>query len=569
MREVKHSANGPQRQAAWTSVNWRKANRLVRNLRQRIFRATQEGDYQKVRSLQKLMLRSQANRLVSVRRVTQINRGKNTAGVDKILVKTPEARGRLIEELADYQPWKAKPARRVYIPKANGQPRPLGIPTILDRSVQAVVKNALEPCWEAKFETNSYGFRPGRGCHDAMQKIYNLACPNRKKKWVLDADIKGAFDNICHDYLLEALGQFPAKELIRQWLKAGYLDKGVFHETKTGTPQGSVISPLLLNVALHGMEEVLGIQYDKTGRSRNSRGFVRYADDLVVFCETEEDAQNSKQILNSWLNKRGLALSEEKTKSVHLKQGFDFLGFNVKHYPAPKTSKTGYKLFIKPSKKSVLKIRRKLKEVWQNAQSGHTEALLTQLNPIIRGWANYFRIGVAKQTFEALDDWMFKRAVRHTKRKHPHKTWKWRKARYWGQLNPQSQSKWVFGDKKTGRYVLKFARFPIKRHTLVKGKASPDDPSLKEYWKTRERRKIQQLAPREQKLALKQKGRCRGCGVTLFNDEELHIHHLKPKKLGGTDEQDNLEVVHLYCHQQIHASKPVKMVRSVPKLLLE
>src|SRR5215831_4940846 len=193
-------ANGTERPTAWIAVDWPRANRMVRNLRWRIFRATQMGDWNKVRSLQQLMLRSYSNRLVSVRRVTQTNAGKETPGVDKVVVKTPEERGKLVDDLATVQPWKAKPTRRVYIPKANGKLRPLGIPVVKDRCLQAKVKNALEPSGVARFEGSSYGFRPGRDCHDAIEKIYGLACPHRKKKWVLDADIKGAFDNISHDH---------------------------------------------------------------------------------------------------------------------------------------------------------------------------------------------------------------------------------------------------------------------------------------------------------------------------------------------------------------------------------
>src|SRR5215468_6306662 len=239
------TANGPTRRTAWDAIDWRKAQRIVRNLRQRIFRATQVGDWRKVRSLQKLMLRSYSNVLLGVRQVTQVNAGKYTPGVDRLVVKTPAARGELVERLATFQPWRAKPVRRVYIPKANGKVRPLGIPTILDRCQQARVKNALEPSWEARFEGSSYGFRPGRGCHDAIEKIYGLARPNKTKKWVLDADIKGAFDNIGHEHLLKAIGQIPGKELIKQWLKAGYMEQGEFHTTEAGTPQGGVISPLL------------------------------------------------------------------------------------------------------------------------------------------------------------------------------------------------------------------------------------------------------------------------------------------------------------------------------------
>ncbi len=236
-------ANVTTRTTAWNSINWRKSTKIVRNLRQRIFRASQAGDLKKVRSLQKLLLRSYSNVVMSVRRVCQVNRGRNTAGVDKVLVKTPEARGKLVDELREYQPWRAKPARRVYIPKANGKRRPLGIPTIRDRCLQSIVKNALEPYWEAKFERSSYGFRPGRSCQDAMVRIFGLARSTSKRKIIVDADIKGAFDNIAHKPLLDAIAGFPARELIKQWLKAGYMEAETFEFdiVKVIHPRGEVI----------------------------------------------------------------------------------------------------------------------------------------------------------------------------------------------------------------------------------------------------------------------------------------------------------------------------------------
>src|SRR5947207_10281628 len=229
------SANGTEKQTDWKTINWKKANRTVRNLRQRIFRAAQEGNLKKVRSLQKLMVKSYSNRLVSVRRVTQINTGKDTPGLDKLVLKTPAARGRMVDVLAHYDLWKAKPARRVYIPKSNNKLRPLGIPVVIDRCLQAMVKNALEPAWEAQFEGSSYGFRPGRSCHDAIGKIYLLACPNKSKKWVLDADLRGAFDNISHDYLLKPTRPVPGRQLVKQRLKAGYSGQEVYYATERGT----------------------------------------------------------------------------------------------------------------------------------------------------------------------------------------------------------------------------------------------------------------------------------------------------------------------------------------------
>lgn len=240
----------------WADLNWKAATKVVRNLRQRIYRATQRNEWNKVRSLTSLMLKSKSNLLLAVRRVTQTNQGKKTAGVDNQLALNPQMRIQLIHEILKLNPWKAKPAKRIYIPKANGKKRPLGIPTLKDRVMQAVVKNALEPSWEARFEANSYGFRPGRSCHDAIEQVHTRL---RKggDEWILDADIKGAFDHISHEYILNALGAIPSRELIKQWLKAGYVEANKFNPRSTGTPQGGIVSPLLANLALDGLETEL------------------------------------------------------------------------------------------------------------------------------------------------------------------------------------------------------------------------------------------------------------------------------------------------------------------------
>lgn len=503
-------------------------------------------------------MRCYSNILVSVRRVTQTNKGKNTPGVDKLVVKTPKDRGILVEMLGILVKyaflWEPHPARRVYIPKPNGKQRPLGIPSIIDRCLQAIVKNALEPAWEALFERTSYGFRPGRSQHDAIGKIYLIARPNKTKKWVVDADIKGCFDNIAHEPLLKAIGNFPGRKLIHLWLKAGYVDNRAFHDTPAGTPQGGVISPLLANIALHGMEEALGVKYDNRGELKGKRAVVRYADDSVVFCETKEDAEEAVIVLNNWLRERGLTLSKEKTRIVHLKEGFDFLGFNIRHYAVTNTE-TGWKLLIKPSQKSVQEIRDKLRQNWQKLNSQDVKAIIGKLNPIIRGWCNYFRIGVSSETFSKLDYWMFHREHRYAKRMHPKKSDGWRTERYWGKLNLNRDDNWVFGDKHTGQYLLKFQWSAIERHTLIKGKSSPDDPNLKEYWEKRNKAKAKELIPSSQKIAKRQEFVCPICGESLFNGEDTHLHHIVPRHQGGKDTYSNLQLVHMFCHQQIHSKK--------------
>ena len=271
-----------------------------------------------------------------------------------------------------------------------------------------------------------------------------------------------------------------------------------------------------------------------------------------MFCETKEDAENAKFALNDWLSKKGLKLSSEKTKIVHLTEGFDFLSFNVRHYAVPH-SKTGWKLLTKPSKKSVQKIRDKLRLEWLKLIGHNVDVVIETLNPIIRGQANYYRTGVSTETFSHLDKWMFQRQYRYTKRIHPNKNWKWRQQRYWGRLNLDRQDNWVFGNKQTGRHLLKFSWFNIERHTLVQGKSSPDDPSLKEYWKQRNLAKAKDHAKSIQKIAQKQGCVCPICGDSLFNGEEIHKHHKIPRTAGGKDTYSNLQLVHLYCHQQIHS----------------
>jgi RNA-directed DNA polymerase len=511
--------SGPEGDAErWRQVDWRRAEADVRRLRQRIFTASRAGDLPRVRRLQKLMLRSRANTLVSVRRVTERNAGRLTAGVDGEVVLTPEAKLQLVNRVQqNTEPFKAMPVRRVYIPKPGGKQRPLGIPVILDRVHQARVVNALEPEWEARFEPRSYGFRPGRGCQDAIQAIHMTAKgKSARRVWALDADLASAFDLIAHDHIQSMIGTFPARGMIRAWLKAGVVEQGRLHRTEDGVPQGGVVSPLLLNVALHGMEMAAGVRYYQTGNSAGkavmgSAVLIRYADDFVALCHTRREALEIKARLAKWLAPRGLAFNEDKTRVVSLADGFDFLGFNVRRYRG--------KLLIKPSKAAIRRIRARLRSELRALRGHSAKAVIRRLNPIIRGWANYYRTHVAAEIFDELDQYLWRLTYKWARFSHANKSASWVIARYFGKFNRARQDRWVFGDRQGGSYMHRFSWTSIARHQTVWQGASPDDPELAEYWARRRSRSVLPITNTHRWLLKAQDGCCSICKTPLFADQ--------------------------------------------------
>jgi RNA-directed DNA polymerase len=460
----------------WESIDWNTVERKVKNLRQRIFRATRDQKWNQVRSLMKLMIRSYSNLLSSVRKVTQLNDGRKTAGVDNQLVLNDSRRVALVKRLSKYKLWNCSPARRVQIPKAGGKTRPLGILTVRDRVAQAILKNALEPSWECRFESHSYGFRPGRSCHDAVMQCWLRLNGRHKDSWVLDADIKGAFDNISHSFILDKIGKCPGRELIKQWLKAGYVEAEVFHATINGVPQGGVISPLLANIALDGMQSLLG----------GKMGFIRYADDFVVTARTKEQLLAIRPIIEEWLAERGLTLNTEKTKVVSINDGFNFLGFSVRRYSK--------KCLVKPQKDKVLEFLRSIREWLKNHSAVTPEIVIRHLNPVLRGWAYYYRHAVSKQVFSYVDHQVWLAIWKWCLDRHQRKGTNWVKQKYFTTLDERS---WVFfantnaeTAKRSRIYLINLSQIAIKRHTKVVGSACPDDPDLHEYWRTREEKKL-------------------------------------------------------------------------------
>ncbi len=568
--------NGPEDvDLDWDAVDWRLHEENVRRLRQRIFKAAQEGDLATVRNLQKLMLRSWSNTLVSVRQATQRNAGRKTAGIDGQVALTSPARTELTVQVhREASSWRPRPVKRVFIPKAGNRAklRPLGIPVIADRCHQGRVRNALEPEWEARFEPRSYGFRPGRGCHDAIQAIFTVCRgPLAKRVWALDADLAAAFDRIDHPRLLEALGSFPARDMIRDWLKAGVFEAGKgFAPTEEGTPQGGVISPLLLNIALHGLEEAAGVRYRNTTGDHagetvpGSPVVIRYADDLIAFCHSERQAQQVKALLAEWLAPRGLVFNEDKTRIVHLSAGCDFLGFNVRRYDG--------KLLIKPSKAALRRIRERLRTEMRALRGSNAAAVIAALAPVIRGWAAYYRGVVSKKAFSALDDYLWKLTYKWAVHSHAGKPKTWVSARYFGRFNKFRNDRWVFGDAASGAHLVKFSWTGIVRHTMVKGGASPDDPALASYWAERRQRVKPPLDRYTLRLLTRQDGRCPLCGDEMLSAEQppespedwerwwLHVvrravaasylvHHGRP----GSPDGEQTRLVHASCRRELQA----------------
>ncbi|MDQ3232557.1 MAG: group II intron reverse transcriptase/maturase, partial [Pseudobdellovibrionaceae bacterium] len=453
----------------WDSIDWPHIEQNVRRLQIRIAKATKEGRFGKVKALQWLLTHSFEAKLLATKRVTE-NKGGKTPGIDgKTWIKgRDKVKGAISLKRRGYN---TEPLRRVYIPKKNGKQRPLGIPTIRARAMQALHLLGLEPVTETLADRNSYGFRIGRSCADAIEQCFNIFCRKTSAQWVFEGDIKSCFDQISHEWLLNNTPM--DQEILGKWLKSGYIDKGRYHETRDGTPQGGIVSPALLNLTLRGLEA----EIKKATRTKDLVNVVVYADDFIVSARTRKILETKvKPTISKFLSERGLLLSEEKTLITHIDQGFDFLGFNVKRYKN--------QVLTKPAKKSIKSFLLNIRDCVEANKTAKTENLIKILNPKIIGWANYYKSVVSKNIFSYVDHQIFWSLWRWAKRRHPNRSKGWIWNKYFHNTFKTKNILNIKSCKPTGEFALlaKASSVPIVRHIKIKADANPFDPKYHEYF---------------------------------------------------------------------------------------
>jgi RNA-directed DNA polymerase len=534
----------------WHNIHWHQAHQAVRRLQARIVKATQQGKWGKVKALQRLLTHSFSAKVLAVKRVTD-NQGKNTPGVDGDIWDTPQKKMQGVHSLQQHG-YKPLPLRRIYIPKSSNprQKRPLSIPVMRDRAMQALYLLALEPIAETTADPNSYGFRPERNCADAIEQCFAILAGDNRAAWILEGDIKGCFDNISHEWLMTHIPM--DKVMLRQWLKAGFMDKGQLFPTYAGTPQGGVASPVLANLVLDGLERLLRQRFPMYARNgqRAKVNLVRYADDFIITGISQAVLENEvKPLVERFLHERGLTLSPDKTHITHISEGFDFLGQNIRKYDG--------KLLIKPSTSSVKRLLKKVRDLIRRNPTVTAGKLIWLLNPTIRGWAQYHRHVVSSATFQSVDHQIFRALWRWATRRHPKKSRWWIKDKYFQSINGRN---WVFSGEHNGKAMTLFAAsgMPIRRHIKVRSEANPFDPDWEIYFEQRLGVKmVGTLHGRRQLIHLwkEQQGMCPVCQQKITTLTGWHNHHLVWRSRGGADKAFNRVLLHPNCHRLIHSQE--------------
>jgi RNA-directed DNA polymerase len=544
----------PDRTPDWHSIPWKKVWRTVRQLQARIVKAAAAGRWNKVKALVYLLTHSFGGRALAILRVIS-NSGAKTPGVDGVIWNTPEAKSAAFGTLRrhGYQP---QPLRRVYIPKSNGKRRPLGIPTMADRAMQALYLLALDPIAECQADGHSYGFRLERRCADALGQVHTLLSHRHGPQWILEGDIKACFDRISHSWLLTHI---PLDHrLLRQWLEAGFLENHAWFATTEGTPQGGIVSPVLANWTLDGLQRLLAERFASTPDHRKSKvHLVRYADDFVITGTSKELLRDHVQpLVAHFLKERGLELSHEKTQITHIKHGFDFLGQNVRRY------RDG-KVLTKPSSRNVKTFLAKIRETIKCSGSLTAGDLILRLNQQIKGWTMYHRYAASKRTFQHVDSRIFQMVWRWCRRRHPKKSRKWIKENY---FQREGNRHWVFtgllrGKKGQGRPIqlMTAASVKIIRYVKIQSAVNPYDPKWELYLEARWVWQLDQTRTGRSRIEFlwsEQEGRCVVCGQPLqIAGDDCQIHHRVWRSRGGGDTADNLELLHVNCHRQIHVQE--------------